>query len=146
MPLNKLVDVIGIVAAIVMFGLGALHVYWAAGGRWGSTVSVPSRREDLPLFSPGPGATLMVAALLFAAALVMLGRLGIWGQWLPRWFFLAGTSTIAIVFAARVLGDFRWLGLFKRVAHTSFAWWDSRLYVPLCAMLALAAALVAINA
>jgi hypothetical protein len=55
-------------------------------------------------------------------------------------------STIAIVFAARGLGDFRWFGLFKRVAHTSFAWWDSRLYVPLCAMLALAAALVAINA
>jgi hypothetical protein len=145
MPLSKFVDVIGLVAAMVMFGLGALHVYWAAGGRWGSAVAVPSRGEDLRLFSPRPGATLIVAALLFAAALVMLGRLGIWGQWFPRWFFLAGSWTIAIVFAARVLGDFRWFGLFKQVADTSFAWWDSRLYVPLCAMLALAAALMAIN-
>jgi Protein of unknown function (DUF3995) len=56
-----------------------------------------------------------------------------------------GTWTIAIVFAARVLGDFRYFGLFKRVFDTSFAWWDSRLYVPLCALLAIAATTLAIN-
>jgi hypothetical protein len=92
--------VIGVVGAIVMLGLTAFHVHWAAGGRWGSTVAVPYR-GDRPLFSPGPFATLVVAGLLIAAMLVMLGRLGIWGQSLPRWFFAAGAWTITIVFAAR---------------------------------------------
>ena len=28
--------VVGVLAATVLFGLGALHVYWAGGGRWGT--------------------------------------------------------------------------------------------------------------
>jgi len=43
----------------------------------------------------------------------------------------------------RVVGDLRWFGIFKRMTGTPFAWWDTWLYVPLCAMLALAALLVA---
>ena len=49
------------------------------------------------------------------------------------------------LFAARVVGDLRWVGLFKRVRGTPFAWWDTWLYVPLAGLLALAALLVAIN-
>jgi hypothetical protein len=139
------VRMIGYAGAGAMFLLAALHVYWAKGGNWGAAVAVPSR-DGQAAFSPGPGATLAVAALLLAAALVMLGRMGIWGHSMPRWFFAAGAWTIAVVFAARVLGDFRWFGLFKRVNDTSFAWWDSRLYVPLCALLAMAAATVAFHA
>jgi hypothetical protein len=139
-----MIGVIGLGAAMVMFGLALLHLYWAAGGSWGSAVAVPSGGGQ-SLFQPGPVATLIVAALLFAAGLVLLGRKGMWGQSLPQWFYAAGAWTIAIVFAARMIGDFRWFGLFKRITDTPFAWWDSRLYVPLCAMLAVAAALVAIN-
>ncbi len=135
---------IGAAGAIVMFLLAALHAYWAGGGKRGAAVAVPSR-DGQPAFAPGAVATLVVAALLLAGALVMIGRVGIWGQSMPRWFFAAGAWTIAVVFAARVLGDFRWFGLFKRVNDTSFAWWDSRLYVPLCALLAIAAATVAFN-
>ncbi len=133
---------IGMPAAAVMLGLAALHVYWAGGGRWGSDVIIP-KRDGEPLFVPSPAGTLMVAALLTAAALVLLGRLGLWGHWLPRWLFAAGAWTLVMVFAARVVGDFRWFGLFKRITGTPFAWWDTRLYVPLCALLALAALLVA---
>ena len=51
--------------------------------------------------------------------------------------------TIVAVFMGRVVGDLRWFGIFKRMTGTPFAWWDTWLYVPLCAMLALAALLVA---
>ncbi len=129
-------------AAAVMLGLAALHLYWAGGGRFGSDVAIP-RRDGRALFVPGPAGTLMVAMLLGAAALVLLGRLGLWGRGLPRWPFAAGAWTIVMVFAARVVGDFRWFGLFKRMTGTPFAWWDTWLYVPLCALLALAALLVA---
>jgi hypothetical protein len=132
----------GMLAAAVMLGLAALHLYWAGGGRFGSAVAIP-RRDGQPLFVPGPVATLTVAMLLGAGAMVLFGRLGMWGHWLPRWLFAAGAWTIVIVFAARVVGDFRWFGLFKRMTGTPFAWWDNRLYVPLCALLALAALFVA---
>jgi hypothetical protein len=136
--------VVGFAGAAVMFLLAALHAYWAAGGRRGSAVAVPSM-EGQAAFSPGPIATIAVAALLLAAALVLLGRMGSFGQSLPRWFFATGAWTIASVFAARVIGDFRWFGIFRRVNDTSFAWWDARLYIPLSAFLAIAAAMVAFN-
>jgi hypothetical protein len=139
------VRLIGFLAAAVLFALATLHVYWAAGGRWGSDVAVPGRGGE-PLFTPGPSATLVVGALLGAAALVLLGRLGVWGAWLPRWPFALGTWTLVAVFGARVVGDLRWVGLFKSVRGTAFARWDTWLYVPLCALLALAALLVALRA
>ncbi|MCI0635444.1 MAG: DUF3995 domain-containing protein [Actinobacteria bacterium] len=134
--------VVGILAAGVLLGLGVLHTYWAAGGQWGTDVTIP-KRDGAPLFTPGPAGTLLVAVLLCAAALVLLGRVGVWGRWLPRWLFVAGTWTLVAVFGGRVVGDFQWFGLFKRVKGTPFAWWDTRLYVPLCALLAFAALLVA---
>lgn len=134
--------VVGILSAVVLFGLGGLHAYWAAGGRWATDVTIP-KRDGTPLFTPDPASTLFIAVLLFIAAAVLLGRVGIWGQWLPRWPFVAGTWTLAVVFGARVVGDFQWFGLFKRRAQTPFARWDTWLYVPLCLLLAGAALLVA---
>ena len=134
--------VVGIVAAAVLLGLGALHVYWAGGGRWGTDVTVPTR-DGNRVFVPSSAATLMVAMLLCAAALVILGRLGLWGQWLPRWPFVAGAWTLVVVFGARVVGDLRWFGLFKRTTGTQFSWWDTWLYIPLSGLLAMAALLVA---
>jgi hypothetical protein len=133
--------IIGTVAAAVLFGLGSLHGYWAAGGRWATDVTIP-KRGDEPLFTPGPAGTLLVALLLYAAAFILLGRLGFWGRGLPRWLFVAGTWTLVVVFSGRVVGDFQWFGVFKRVTGTPFAWWDTWVYVPLCALLGLAALLV----
>ena len=134
--------VVGILAAAVLFALAALHVYWAGGGRRGADVAVPTR-EGRPSFAPGIASTLIVAMLLWAAAFVLLGRLRLWGEWLPRWPFTAGTWVLVVVFGGRIVGDFRWFGLFKRMTGTRFALWDTRLYVPLCALLSLAALLVA---
>ncbi len=134
--------IVGTLAAAVLVGLGALHCYWAAGGRWATDVTIPKRGGEA-LFTPSPAGTLLVALLLYAAALVLLGRLGFWGRGLPRWLFVMGTWTLVVVFSGRVVGDFRWFGVFKRVTGTPFAWWDTWVYVPLCALLALAALLVA---
>ena len=110
----------------------------AAGG---PDVAIP-KRDGQALFTPGPAGTLLVAVLLCAAALVLLGRLGAWGRGLPRWPFVTGTWALVAVFGGRVVGDLRWFGLFKRTTGTPFAWWDTWVYVPLCALLALAALIV----
>ena len=135
---------VAMLAAAVLFSLAALHVYWAGGGRWGSDVAIPKRGAQ-PLFAPGPAATLIVAALLLAAALVLLGRVGLWGSWIPHWIFVASSWTLVVVFAARVVRDLQWVGLFKRVRGTPFAWRDTCLYLPLAGLIALAALLVAMN-
>ena len=135
---------IGVATAGVLFALGVLHAYWVAGGGWGSGTTIPTR-DGRPLFEPSRAATLLVAGLLVAAGFVVLGRLGLWGAALPSWPFVAGTWTLVAVFLGRVVGDFRWVGVFKRVTGTPFAWWDTRLYVPLCLLLALGCLVVALS-
>jgi hypothetical protein len=127
---------VGTSTAGVLVALGLLHVYWAAGGRWGSAAAIPEL-DGAPLFRPSAASTLLIAILLVSAALVVLGRLGRWGTSLPRWPFSVGAWVLVAVFMGRVVGDFRWFGVFKRMKGTSFAWWDTWLYVPLCFLLAI---------
>ena len=135
---------IGTATVGLLFALGILHIYWAAGGRWGTDVTIP-KHDGEPLFQPPPAGTLLVATLLFSAGLVVLGRLGLWGAALPRWAFVVGTWTLVAVFLGRIVGDFRWFGVFKRMRGTAFARWDTWLFVPLCLLLAVGCLVVALS-
>jgi hypothetical protein len=138
------IRLIGISTAGVLFAAGFLHVYWAGGGSWGTEVTIP-KQDGKAVFRPRPAGTLLVAILLFSAGLVVSGRAGLWGIVLPRWVFVVGTWALVAVFFGRVVGDFRWFGLFKRTRGTAFAWWDTWLFVPLCVLLALGCLVVAVG-
>ena len=46
------------------------------------------------------------------------------------WVFAAG-------FALRAIGEFKYVGFFKSVKGPGFAWYDTRIYSPLCVLLCL---------
>jgi hypothetical protein len=139
---HSAVRLIGGATAAGLALLGLIHIYWAAGGRLGRSVAVPER-QGRPLFRPTPISTLGVAGGLFAAAALVLARLGIVGTLVPdRWTFRA-TWLLTTLFALRAVGDLRYVGLFKRVRGTPFARWDTRLFTPLCLLLALGSGTVA---
>lgn len=115
----------------LLCALSALHVYWALGGvRAGS--AIPSRPDGTPLFRPGRIATLAVAAALVVAGILVIARAGIVSPMLPVAWIRVGTWAVAAAFAARTIGEFRYVGLFRRVGGTTFARWDARLFTPLC--------------
>ena len=128
--------------AIVLVLLSALHVYWAAGGTWGKGVAIPKQRGR-PAFQPGPLGTLAVAGLLAAAAILVLGRNGLGPAASLGLMTRVGTWAVAAVFLLRGIGDFRLIGLFRRVDDTRFAHWDRRVYTPLAFALGLGTALLA---
>lgn len=140
---------LGFLTACIFVTLALLHVYWAAGGAWGRGVSVPTgvptnaAAKGARLFNPTRAGTLAVAAGLLLAALVVLGRLGVRAAPLPGWVFVWGSWLIALAFLARAIGEFRYVGLFKRVRGTDFANWDTWLFTPLCLFIAVAAGVVA---
>jgi len=131
-----------LVAAFI--AIGVLHLYWAFGPRVGQSAVVPSV-DGKPLFQPGRLATVAVALALFGAAAVVAIRSGMWPM--PPLAFLAviGCWGLVAVFGLRAIGDFRYLGFFKRVKGTRFARADTLVYSPLCALLAVGAAAVALG-
>ena len=127
--------VIALASALVLGALSGLHVYWALGGRWGGAAAVPTRPGGPPTFAPSEAGTLAVAAALAVAAYLILVRGGLARPVGPGWLYAAGAWGLGLVFVARAVGDFRYVGLFKRVRGTPFAVRDDWLYVPLCAAL-----------
>ncbi|HEV2914928.1 MAG TPA: DUF3995 domain-containing protein [Pyrinomonadaceae bacterium] len=132
----------GVLLAAVFVTLALLHVYWAAGGRFASGVTVPTV-SGKRFFNPSPAGTILVAAAFLVAIFVILGRLGIVGKALPAWIFRLGTLGIAIIFFLRAVGEFRLVGFFKQVRDTPFAHWDTWLFSPLCLVIAIIAFMLA---
>jgi hypothetical protein len=123
-------------------GLSALHVYWAAGGQRGVKVAIPEV-DGAPLFRPGMGGTLVVALLLAVAAMLVLERAGIGPGMLPSPIRLWGSWGVATALVGRAIGDFNYLGLFKRRRASRFARLDSRFYSPLALLLGVGTGIVA---
>ena len=128
--------------ATVLAFLSALHIYWAFGGRWGWGAAIP-QVDGRPAFTPSRFATLVVAVGLAAAAALPLVRAGVFPFPVPLWLSQWSAGLLSLIFFVRAVGDFRLVGFFKRVRGTPFAIWDTRLFSPLCLLLAAGFARVA---
>ena len=137
-----MIRILGILLAVIFSVLSFFHLYWAAGGRFGGGAAIPTASGGERLFNPSPFGTILVAAALFAAMLVVLGRLKIWGAFVPGWIFYSGTWVISLLFLLRTIGDFRYVGFFKSVTETNFARWDTILFSPLCLFIGIVAFLI----
>ena len=135
-----IVDVLGILAAVVFAALSGLHAYWALGGSSGTAAVIPTV-EGRATLSPSPFATWVVAFLLALSALLLVGAVG---GWEPTWLFRVGCGGLGLIMVARAIGDFRTVGFFKRVRDTPFARNDTRYFAPLCLGLGIVAGAVAI--
>ncbi len=129
--------------ALVFTALAFIHVYWSLGGRRGALIAIPQKADGAPVFTPSPIATQAVAFLLIFAAHLVSGRIAPTLQLLPAWAYFSGPWLLFAVFTLRVIGDFRLVGLFKRERSTVFARYDTRLFTPLCLLLAAALLIVA---
>lgn len=122
------------ITAIVFVVLGLWHAYWAAGGRLAHRAALPIQNGQ-PLFRPSPLGTLAVAAALIGCAWITAANGGLVTapplRWLP-WLGMA----VALGLLARAIGDFRYVGFFKRKGEDPFARLDTRFYSPLCLLLA----------
>lgn len=133
---------LAILIVAVLAVLSALHLYWALGGQWGHAPAVPEL-EGRPSFRPGTAATLLVAALLATAGVLVLGRVGLGPAAGFHRLTRVGVWLVAAAFLLRAMGDFRLVGLFRRIGETRFAWWDRHLYTPLSLLLGIGTAIVA---
>lgn len=112
--------IIAILVSVAFAGLALLHVYWALGGGLDTSRIIPPF-DGKPVFTPGPDGTIMVAAALagFAAVSPALGFPGLVPVSVRPYLKWAGCA-MGSVLVLRAIGEFRYMGFFKRVRKSPF--------------------------
>ena len=97
---------------------------------------LPTISENQTVIKPGPFITLVIAAAMGIFAFIIIGNLDIFKAYINLSIFKYATLGIGIIFTARAIGDFRYVGFFKKATGTVFAKNDTRYYSPLCVVIA----------
>ncbi len=128
---------------VIFTVLSGIHFYWLMGGKWGLSFSVPSNpsTQDF-LFKPSIMATVVVAVGLLLFAIITLGNAVVLPFGIDQRYFRYGDMFISIIFLMRAVGDFKYVGFFKRIRETTFAKMDAKFYVPLCLMISIVGFLI----
>jgi hypothetical protein len=136
--------VAGIACASLLFFISVVHLYWSWGGRWGLKAAVPTL-DGKPVFGVSPMGTFAVFFSLLVGGLLILGRIGLFGSPEPAWIYEWAPWFLAFFFALRVIGDFRFMGMFKKIRFTFFSWWDSYIFIPVSIMIVVLCIIVGLS-
>ncbi len=129
-----------LITSLLLFILSFLfiiHFYWGFGGKTALLSTIPTDQNNKPIIKPGPVDCFIVALGLLAFAVFILIKAGTIPVHLPNWLFNYGLWAISVLFLARAVGDFKYVGIFKKIKMTKFAQMDSKYYSPLCLFLSL---------
>lgn len=122
----------------IFLSIGILHLYWAVGGKKWIDIALPKTGTGQLLFKPGTAETIIVALGLFGFA----GIIGTKAHFISLilWnenYLSYATALIGFLFLIRSIGEFRYVGFFKKIKHTDFGKMDTFYYSPLCFMIAI---------
>jgi Protein of unknown function (DUF3995) len=136
-------QILAALIATIFFALSGIHIYWAMGGKWGMNAAVPTHATGKSIFSPSPLATLIVAFGLFTMGIIQLKEIVSFLDSISNPIFRFVEFAIAFVFLVRAIGDFKYVGFFKKRIGTLFYYNDTKFYSPLCLLISIATGWIA---
>jgi glucan phosphoethanolaminetransferase (alkaline phosphatase superfamily) len=142
-----MVTIIATILLLIFLFLAAIHFYWVFGGQWGKDAVIPTNEHHIKVLKPGPLSTFIVAVgLLIFGVVVWIAAMGasfdslVWLHKIAHY----GLWIIAGIFFLRAMGDFRYVGFFKKHKQTKFGMNDTKYYSPLCLTISLLTIILAL--
>ena len=136
---------ISIILFLVFLFLSAIHVYWSLGGKWSSDAVIPIKEYSKKVFTPGAFSTFIVALGLLSFGLFILVKAALLKFQIPLWLNQSGLWIIAGIFFLRAIGEFKYVGFFKKIKHTQFGRNDTKYYSPLCLIISILIVIIEVN-
>lgn len=137
-------DWLAALVCTLFVALAFWHFFMALAGGSGESAAVPSV-DGKPLFVPTTRSTLAVGIGLLAFAALVAATSGMLPLGLPAPVLACLSYTLALGLLARAVGEFKYLGFFKKVRNSRFAKMDTLVYSPLCLLLSAGVAAVALQ-
>jgi len=117
--------------------LSLLHIHWAIGGTYGFENSLPTDLNGNCVLNPTKIDSAIVGIGLLMFALIFLVKSSVLLLQLPMFVMNYALWLIIAIFFLRAMGDFKFVGFFKKIKTTEFAKMDTKFYTPLCLLLSL---------
>jgi hypothetical protein len=117
--------------------LGVIHFNWVFGGRWGFDKALPTKENGEKILNPGKFDSAIVGLGLLFFGIFYLLKSGLINFQIPSWIITYGSWIIPSIFILRAIGDFKYVGFFKKIKNTEFGKTDSKLFSPLCLIIGL---------
>jgi glucan phosphoethanolaminetransferase (alkaline phosphatase superfamily) len=124
--------IIGVFLLITFLATSGIHFYWAFGGKWGVSASLPTNAVGEKVLNPKMFECLFVAFTLLLFGVFVLIKSDLLTFKIPVWVNNYGLWLLAAIFIVRSIGDFKYVGFFKKIKMTTFGRNDTRYYSPLC--------------
>lgn len=132
----------------IFLSLSGIHLYWCFGGQWGNSAVIPTKDDSVKVTMPGfiPTFTVALGLLVFVVIVLMnVAELDTKPLFLFKIIRKYGLWVIASVFILRAIGEFKYVGFFKKYKHTKFGQNDTKYYSPLCLTIGILALILEMN-
>ncbi|TRX35040.1 DUF3995 domain-containing protein [Flavobacterium sp. ZT3R18] len=130
---------------LIFLFISAIHFYWAFGGTWGSYSVLPTKENNEKALNPSILATVIVAFGALGFGLFILVKSGVLAFNLPYWLNQYGLWIVASIFILRAIGDFNYVGFFKKIKQTKFGKSDTKYFSPLCLLIGILTLILELN-
>jgi len=142
----NLVNIISILNAAIFVIIATFHFYWLLGGKWGLNNTLPQfQNSTKPIKIPSSFLTFIVACIFFSIGLFYLSILLLNLNHILTNFVKIIIILLSLVLLLRSIGEFKYIGLFKKIKNTDFAKKDTQYYTPLCMYLSLSTIYIYLN-
>ena len=134
--------ILSILLSLILIVLGLLHFNWVLGGKFGFEESLPTKESGERVLNPKKIDSAIVGLGLSLFGAFYIFKCGLINYSLPEWILKYGSWIIPSVFLVRAIGDFKYVGFFKKIKNTKFGKTDSKLFSPLCLVIGILGFLV----
>jgi len=141
---NNMSATLSIILFLIFTILAVIHFNWVIGGNWGFDKSLPTNEKGDRILNPRKIDSAIVGFGLLGFGLFYLSKSGLIHFGLPTWVYTYGGWIIPSIFILRAVGDFKYIGFFKKIKTTDFGKLDSQLFAPLCFGIGILGLLVAV--
>ena len=134
--------ILSILLCIIFTALGLIHFNWIIGGKFGFEKSLPTKENGERVLNPKKIDSAIVGIGLTVFGVFYLIKSGLLEFNIPDWMMKYGGWIIPTIFLLRAMGEFKYVGFFKKIKDTEFGKWDSKLFSPLCLFIGICGVLI----
>lgn len=134
--------ILSILLCIIFSVLGLIHLNWVIGGKFGFEKSIPSKENGEKVINPRKIESAIVGIGLIVFGVFYLIKSVLLEFNILDWIMKYGGWIIPTIFLLRAIGEFKYIGFFKKIKDTEFGKWDSKLFSPLCLFIGICGVLI----